>query len=119
MARGKAAAAADTGRNARKAWKLAGIARIKPGNHTIEGFYLDRDDVPENVTGTRLAGVNYQYAAGKNSTFGATWLRAFAHPNVLPDRDGMNVFNARAFTAPIPMLSGSLIRVGIRLRRKP
>ncbi|MFZ0293584.1 MAG: hypothetical protein WAL52_08260 [Candidatus Sulfotelmatobacter sp.] len=91
--------------NARKAWKLAGIARIKPGNHTIEGFYLDRDDVPENRTGTRLAGVNYQYAAGKNSTLGATWLRAFAHPNVLPDRDGMNVFNARAFTAPIPTLS--------------
>jgi hypothetical protein len=91
--------------NARKAWKFAGIARIKPGNHTIEGFYLDRDDVPENPTGTRLAGINYQYAAGKNSTFGVTWLRAFAHPNVLPDRDGMNVFNARAYTAPIPALS--------------
>jgi hypothetical protein len=91
--------------NARKAWKFAGIARIKPGNHTIEGFYLDRDDVPENPTGTRLAGINYQYAAGKNSTFGATWLRAFAHPNDLPDRDGMNVFNARAYTAPIPALS--------------
>jgi len=91
--------------NARKAWKFAGIARIKPGNHTLEGFYLDRDDVPENVTGTRLAGANYQYAAGKNSTFGVTWLRAFAHPTVLPDRDGMNVFNARAYTAPFPKLS--------------
>jgi hypothetical protein len=91
--------------NARKAWKFAGIARIKPGNHTLEGFYLDRDDVPEKITGTRLAGINYQYAAGKNSTFGVTWLRAFAHPNVLPDRDGMNVFNARAYTTPIPALS--------------
>jgi hypothetical protein len=90
--------------NARKAWKFAGIARIKPGNHTLEGFYLDRDDVPENPTGTRLTGINYEYAAGKNSTFGVTWLRAFAHPNVKPDRDGMNVFNARAYTAPIPAL---------------
>jgi alginate export protein len=91
--------------NARKAWKFATIARIKPKNHTIEGFYLDRDDLPEHLTGTRLAGINYDYAAGKNSTFGVTYFRAFAHPNVLRDRDGMNVFNARAYTAPIPNLS--------------
>ena len=91
--------------NARKAWKYAGIARLKPKNHTIEGFYLDRDDVPESNTGTRMAGVNYEYAAGKNSTFGATYLKAFAHASVLPDRDGMNLFTARAYTAPIPKLS--------------
>ena len=91
--------------NARKAWKFATIVRIKPKNHTIEGFYLDRDDLPEHLTGTRLAGINYDYAAGKHSTFGATYLRAFAHANVLRDRDGMNVFNARAYTAPIPNLS--------------
>jgi hypothetical protein len=91
--------------NARKAWKFAAIARLKPKNHTIEGFYLDRDDLPESVTGTRLAGVNYEYAAGKNSTFGATYLKAFAHRSVLPDRDGMNVVNARAYTAPFPQLS--------------
>lgn len=91
--------------NARKAWKYAAIARLKPKNHTIEGFYLDRDDVPENKTGTRLAGVNYEYSAGRNSTLGVTYLRTFAHPNIMPDRDGMNVFNGRAFTAPIPNLS--------------
>jgi hypothetical protein len=91
--------------NARKAWKYAVIGRLKPKNHTLEGFYLDRDDVPENVTGTHLAGVNYEYAAGKNSTFGATYVKAFAHQSILPDRDGMNVFNGRAYTAPIPNLS--------------
>src|SRR5437588_5008536 len=37
--------------NARKAWKYAAIGRLKPKNHTLEGFYLDRDDVPESVTG--------------------------------------------------------------------
>lgn len=91
--------------NARKAWKYAAIARFKPKNHTIEGFYLDRDDVPENQTGTHLAGVNYEYSAGENSIFGMTYLRTFAHPNIMPDRNGMNVFNGRAYTAPIPSLS--------------
>jgi hypothetical protein len=91
--------------NARKAWRFASIARLKPKNHTIEGFYLERDDVPENRTGTRLTGVNYEYAAGEKSTFGASYIKTFAHPNVLPNRDGMNVFNLRAYTAPIPKLS--------------
>ena len=33
---------------ARKAAEMAGIARVKVGNTTIEGFYLDRDELPEN-----------------------------------------------------------------------
>jgi hypothetical protein len=64
-----------------------------------------RDDVPESDTGSRLTGVNYEYAAGKNSTFGATYIKAYSHRSVLPDRDGMNVFNAHAYTAPLPNLS--------------
>lgn len=91
--------------NARKAWRFAAIGRITRNNHTLEGFYLQRDDLPEAETGTQLAGVNYEYAAGEHSTFGASYIKAFAHRSVLPDRDGMNVFNARAFTAPIPNLS--------------
>jgi hypothetical protein len=91
--------------NARKAWRFAGIARLKPGKHTLEGFYLERDDVPENDTGSRLTGVNYEYSPAETSTFGLTYLRTFAHPSVLRDRDGMDVFNARAFTAPIPQLA--------------
>ena len=90
--------------NARKAWQFAAIARIKPKHHKLEGFYLDRDELPESDTGTRLAGVNYDYSPTETSTFGASYIRAFAHSNVRPDRDGMNVFNARAYTAPIPKL---------------
>src|SRR5947199_3528394 len=91
--------------NARKAWKFASIGRLKPKNQTIEAFYLERDDVPESQTGTRLTGVNYEYAATETSTFGASYIKAFARPNVLPNRDGMNAFNLRAYTAPIPKLS--------------
>jgi hypothetical protein len=91
--------------NARKAWQFAAIGRLKPGNHTIEGFYLDRDEVPESDTGSRLTGVNYEYAAGKNSTFGVTYFKNFSYRSMKPNRDGMNVFNARAYTAPIPKLT--------------
>lgn len=90
--------------NARKAWRYAGIARIKPKHHTLEGFFVKRDDVSEAETGTRLTGINYEYSPAENSTFGFTYLRAFAHPNVHPDRDGMNVLNGRVFTF-VPGLS--------------
>lgn len=90
--------------NARKAWRYAGIARLQPGKHKIEGFWVERDDVPEAETGSRLTGANYEYSPAETSTFGATYIKAFAHPSVLPDRDGMNVFNARAYTAPITKL---------------
>lgn len=90
--------------NARKAWRYAGIARIKPKHHTLEGFFLERDDVPESNTGTKLAGVNYEYAPTETTTFGATYLKAFAHRDVLSTRDGMNLLNGRLYTAPIPNL---------------
>jgi hypothetical protein len=92
--------------NARKAWQFAAVGRFKAKNHTVEGFYLDRDEVPESETGTRLAGVNYEYAAGSNSTFGASYITAAAHQSIVPVRDGMNVFNARAYTSPFTKLAG-------------
>ncbi len=92
--------------NARKAWQFAAVGRFKPRNHTLEAFYLDRDDLPESETGTRLWGVNYELAVGDRSTFGASYLRLHADGEKLPDRDGMNVYNVRAFTAPFPALPG-------------
>ena len=47
--------------NARKAWEFAAVGRLKPGNHAFEVFYLDRDEVPESDTGTRLWGANYDF----------------------------------------------------------
>jgi hypothetical protein len=57
--------------NARKAWEFAAVGRFKPGRHTLEAYYLDRDDVPESETGTRLWGANYELALGKDTTIGA------------------------------------------------
>ncbi len=92
--------------NARKAWQFAAVARLQPKHHSFEVFYLDRDEVPESDTGSTLAGVNYDLAAGENSTFGLSYFKAFAKQDLLPDRDEMDVFHARAYTAPFRRLSG-------------
>ena len=50
--------------NARKAFAFGAIGRVKPGPHKIEAFYLDKDDLNENETGTRLWGANYEITPG-------------------------------------------------------
>ena len=87
--------------NARKAFEFAAIGRFAADSHTLEAFYLDKDELPESDSGTRLWGGNYELAAGENSTFGATYMKFFADEAVSPERNGLNVFNARAYTAPI------------------
>jgi len=88
--------------NARKAFQFATIGRFKPGHLKLEGFYLDKDELPEHDTGTRLWGTNGEYAFGEHSTVGLTYMKFFANQNVDAARDGLDVFNARAYTAPIP-----------------
>jgi hypothetical protein len=93
--------------NARKAWALAGIARYHAKKNTLEAFYLDRNEVPEAETGTRVVGGNYERTIGKATTLGASYMHFMADSTRL-DRDGMNVFNARAYTTPfrkLPALS--------------
>jgi hypothetical protein len=92
--------------NARKAFELAAIARFRPGAHTVEGFYLDKDDLPERETGTRLFGANYEWSPSEHATVGATYLSFLADPDVEPGRDGLDVFNVRAYTAPVPAARG-------------
>ena len=88
--------------NARKAFQFAAIARVSPGPHRAEFFYLDKDELPETETGSRLWGANYEFHLGEQSTFGATYMKWFAHRDVARDRDGLNVYNVRAYTAPLP-----------------
>jgi hypothetical protein len=90
--------------NGRKAFEFAAIGRFKPGRHTAEVFYLDKDELPENDSGSRLWGVNYEFGLGELSTFGATYMKVYADEAFRPERDGLNIFNLRAFTAPVPAL---------------
>ena len=90
--------------NSRKAFEFAAIGRFKPGDHTLEGFYLDKDDLPEADSGSRLWGANYEYAIGESTTLGATYMKWYANPDEAPQRDGLDVCNARAYTAPFAQL---------------
>ena len=49
--------------NARKAFEFAAIGRVKPGPHLGEFFYLDKDELDENDSGTRILGGNYEVLA--------------------------------------------------------
>jgi Alginate export len=91
---------------ARSAWERAAIGRLKVKNHTLETFYLERDDLPEAETDTKLWGANYELAVGENSTVGVTYIKASADQNKLPLRDGMDVYDGRAFLAPFNSLPG-------------
>jgi hypothetical protein len=89
---------------ARKAFEFAAIGRFKPGNHTMEAFYLDKDDMPESDSNTKLWGANYEYAIGEDTTLGATYMKWSADADEAPQRDGLDVYNLRAYTAPFPAL---------------
>ena len=86
--------------NARKAFEFAAIGRFKPGTHLVETFYLDKDELEEGETGSRLWGANYEYGIGEATTLGATYMKWSAHPELMPARDGLHVLNLRAYTAP-------------------
>jgi hypothetical protein len=88
--------------NARKAFEFAAIGRLEPGAHTVEAFYLDKDELEERDSGSRLWGANYEYSISEATTLGATYMKWFADAELEPGRDGLNVFNLRAYTAPIP-----------------
>jgi hypothetical protein len=90
--------------DARKAFEFAAIARFKPGRHTLETFYLDKDDLPEADSGSRLWGANYEIAFGEHTRLGATYMKWFARRD--PRRDGLDVYNLRAYAAPFPKLQG-------------
>jgi hypothetical protein len=94
MAHLKAAHAAATGRT-----------RARPSSwQQLLGFNQPDPTRSRCSTGSKLWGVNYEYAIGaeKKTTIGATYMKWFADPAKRPSRDGLNVFNLRAYTAPIP-----------------
>ncbi len=106
--------------NARKAFQFATIARVKPGPHTAEFFYLDKDELTESDSDTRLWGANYELSDGKDSTIGATYMKFMADPGMRPERDGLNVFNLRTYTAPIRRyrtIGRVRVRLGAQRRR--
>ena len=106
----KAAAAAATGPTRARRSSSRRSAAFKPGPHTVEVFYLDKDELEESDSGSRLWGANYEFSIGENTTLGATYMKWFADAEIKPERDGLNVFNLRAYTAPCPDIARSVVR---------
>ena len=86
--------------NARKAFEFAAIGRFSADNHTAEAFYLDKDDSPRAI---RAPVVGRQLRARRRRKLNVRrdLLKFFADEAISPERNGLNVFNARAYTAPI------------------
>jgi hypothetical protein len=89
--------------NARKAFQFAGITRFKPGSHTVEAFYLDKDELEESDSASRLWGANYEFRIGEETTLGTTYMKWWAN-ELRPGRNGLDVYNVRAYTAPFSMV---------------
>jgi len=90
--------------NARKAFELAAIGRFNSGPNKVEVFYLDRDELPESDSGSKLVGANYEYSFGEENVLGATYMKWSAKESMRPSRDGMEVYNLRAYVAPFPSM---------------
>lgn len=88
---------------ARKAFEMAAIGTLKTGANKIEAFYLDKDDLPESDSDTKLWGLNYELTLGEHNTLGVTYTKWSADTNEAPQRDGLEVYNARAYVAPFPV----------------
>ena len=86
--------------NARKAFEFAAIGRFEPNNNAVEAFFLDKDDLPEADSGSELWGLNYEYSIGESTTLGLTYMNWSADPLTRPERDDMDVYNARVFVTP-------------------
>ena len=89
--------------NARKAYEFAAVGAVNAGPTKIEGFYLDRDELPENDSDSKTYGVNFEYSWNEDNTLGATYMKWQAN-ELRESRDGMDVINLRAFLTPIPSL---------------
>ena len=88
---------------ARKAYEFAGIGRVKAGPTTIEVFYLDRDELPENDSDSKTYGINFEYSWNEDNTLGATYSTWQAN-ELRESRDGMDMIDLRAYLTPFPSL---------------
>ena len=83
---------------ARKDWKLGALAKLQTDHNVFETFFLERDDLPEQETHTKLSGANYELHLGSKEAetiFGLTYIKTTSS---VTDRDGMSVYDGRLFT---------------------
>lgn len=88
---------------ARKAFEMAAIAKVTLGSTKIEGFYLDRNELPESDSESETYGLNVEYSWSEDNVVGATYTTWSAN-ELRESRDGMDLLDLRAFLTPFPSL---------------
>jgi hypothetical protein len=86
--------------NARTAWAPGGRIQYRRLGHTIEAFYLDRDERPESETDTTVGGFNYEWlSADDRWNLAASYFEIGAN-SAREHLDGAKVYNLRAYIQP-------------------
>lgn len=94
---------------ARRAWEEAGIIRWTRGKLSLDGFYLDPNELRSSDTNTRLAGTKLEWNPKANQTLGIAYFNVFesifpyvaAPIQLLPDgREGLNTLHVYRSWSP-------------------
>jgi hypothetical protein len=87
---------------ARRAWEEAGLVKWSKGPFSIDGFYLNPNELRSSDTRTRLAGAKAELALGESQTVGLAYMNVFestlpyvkAPVQLIPDgREGLNTIH--------------------------
>ena len=104
--------------NARKAFEFAAIGRFKPGNHTIEAFYLDKDELPESDSRQQALGRELRIRDRRGHD-----ARRHVHEVVGECRRGAAARRSRCLQparlhGAVPEPEGAVLRAGVRAGRQ-
>jgi len=106
---------------ARRAWEEAGLVKLKRGKFSLDGFYLNPNELRSSDTKTRLAGAKLERSAGPDQTIGLAYLNVFqsefpyvkAPVQLLPNgREGLNAFQVFNRWKPAPQTFAGLYLAG-------
>ena len=95
---------------ARRAWEEAGLVKWNKGPVSIEGFYLNPNELRSSDTQTRLAGAKSEVALGESQTVGIAYMNVFeselpyvkAPVQIIPNgREGLNTIHAYSRWNPV------------------
>ena len=99
----------------RRAWAMTAIASVGYGPFSVEGFYLDANELKSSDSKTRIAGAKADWAIAPGQFLGAAWGQVLGStapypqavpggaPAILTDaRDGLQFFNAYVRFNPLP-----------------
>ncbi len=87
---------------ARRAWEEAGLVKWSKGPLSIDGFYLNPNELRSSDTQTRLAGAKAELALGESQTVGLAYMNVFestlpyvkAPVQLIPNgREGLNTIH--------------------------